>query len=92
MCRGREWLPCWRSIGCVRQAASWQSNSAGIPRRRRMIYWAWSRTRSTTRGYRCLDRTLTHKTKLERHLKHRYGELFGAELDVLLYDSLNKNC
>src|SRR4051812_30930463 len=36
--------------------------------------------------YRCLDRILPHKTKLERHLKQRYGELFGAEFDVLLYD------
>jgi transposase len=39
-----------------------------------------------TRLYRCLDRILPHKTKLERHLKQRYGELFGAEFDVLLYD------
>ena len=39
-----------------------------------------------TRLYRCLDRMLPHKTKLERHLKNRYGELFGAEFDVLLYD------
>src|SRR6266705_2870641 len=39
-----------------------------------------------TRLYRCLDRMLPHKTKLERHLKDRYGELFGAEFDVLLYD------
>src|SRR2546427_5926529 len=39
-----------------------------------------------TRLYRCLDRILRHKTKLERHLKNRYGELFGAEFDVLLYD------
>src|SRR5712664_3105650 len=39
-----------------------------------------------TRLYRCLDRILPHKTKLERHLKDRYGELFGAEFDVLLYD------
>ena len=29
---------------------------------------------------------LPHKTKLEQHLKQRYGELFGAEFDVLLYD------
>jgi hypothetical protein len=35
-----------------------------------------------TRLYRCLDQIL----KLERHLKQRYGELFGAEFDVLLYD------
>ena len=39
-----------------------------------------------TRLYRCLDRMLPHKTKLERHLKQRYGELFEAEFDVLLYD------
>jgi len=39
-----------------------------------------------TRLYRCLDRILAHKTKLERHLKDRYGALFGAEFDVLLYD------
>jgi transposase len=39
-----------------------------------------------TRLYRCLDRILPHKTKLERHLQQRYGELFGTEFDVLLYD------
>ena len=39
-----------------------------------------------TRLYRCLDRMLPHKTKLERHLKERYGELFGVDFDVLLYD------
>jgi transposase len=39
-----------------------------------------------TRLYRCLDRILPHKGKLEQHLKQRYGELFGAEFDVLLYD------
>jgi len=39
-----------------------------------------------TRLYRCLDRMLPHKAKLERHLKQRYGELFGADFDVLLYD------
>jgi transposase len=39
-----------------------------------------------SRLYRCLDRILPHKTKLERHLKERYGALFGAEFDVLLYD------
>src|SRR6202795_940404 len=39
-----------------------------------------------TRLYRCPDRILPHKTKLERHLKERYGALFGAEFDVLLYD------
>jgi hypothetical protein len=39
-----------------------------------------------TRLYRCLDRILPHKTKLEQPLKQRYGELFGAEFDVLLSD------
>jgi transposase len=39
-----------------------------------------------TRLYRCLDRLLPQKTKLEQHLKQRYGELFAAEFDVMLYD------
>lgn len=39
-----------------------------------------------TRLYRCLDRLIPQKTKLERHLRQRYGELFAAEFDVLLYD------
>src|SRR6267154_1927560 len=39
-----------------------------------------------TRLYRCLDHILPQKTKLGQHLKQRYGELFGAEFDVLLYD------
>jgi transposase len=39
-----------------------------------------------TRLYRCLDRLLPHKGALERHLKQRYGELFAAQFDVLLYD------
>jgi len=39
-----------------------------------------------SRLYRCLDRLIPHKAKLERHLRERYGELFAAEFDVLLYD------
>ncbi len=39
-----------------------------------------------TRLYRCLDRLLPLKSKIEQHLKQRYGELFQAEFDVLLYD------
>jgi hypothetical protein len=35
-----------------------------------------------TRLYRCLDRMLPHKSKLEQHLKQRYGELFEAEFAV----------
>lgn len=41
---------------------------------------------NATRLYRCLDRLLPLKSKLEQHLKRRFGELFGAEFDVLLYD------
>jgi len=39
-----------------------------------------------SRLYRALDQMLPHKTALERHLRTRYGELFAAEFDVLLYD------
>ena len=39
-----------------------------------------------SRLYRCLDHLIPHKTKLERHLRERYGELFAATFDVLLYD------
>src|SRR2546422_1088320 len=39
-----------------------------------------------TRLYRCLDRLLPQKSKLEQQLRQRYGELFQAEFDVLLYD------
>ena len=39
-----------------------------------------------SRLYRALDQVLPHKTALERHLTTRYGELFAAEFDVLLYD------
>lgn len=38
------------------------------------------------RLYRTLDELLPHKTALESHLKHRLGELFGLEYDLLLYD------
>ncbi|HEY6387668.1 MAG TPA: IS1634 family transposase [Candidatus Acidoferrum sp.] len=39
-----------------------------------------------TRRYRCLDRLLPLKSKIEQHLKQRFGELFQAEFDVPLYD------
>src|SRR5437588_7411974 len=39
-----------------------------------------------SRLYRTLDHLLPQKTALERHLTARYGELFAAEFDVLLYD------
>jgi hypothetical protein len=36
--------------------------------------------------YRCLDRLLEHKDDLFKFLCVRWGELFGAKFDVLLYD------
>ena len=38
------------------------------------------------RLYRALDQLLPHKESLERHLKERFGTLFGLEYDILLYD------
>jgi transposase len=38
------------------------------------------------RLYRALDMLLPHKEALEVFLKHRLGELFGLEYDLLLYD------
>jgi transposase len=36
--------------------------------------------------YRCLDRLVEHKDALNKFLVRRWGELFGAKFDVLLYD------
>ena len=36
--------------------------------------------------YRCLDKLAVHKDELFKFLKRRWGELFGARFDVLLYD------
>ncbi len=36
--------------------------------------------------YRCLDRLVEHKDDLFKFLVRRWGELFGAQFDVLLYD------
>ncbi len=44
------------------------------------------RRASTRRLYRALDQLLPHKEQLEVHLKHRLGELFEIEYDLLLYD------
>ena len=38
------------------------------------------------RLYRALDRVLTHKGAIERHLVQRLGELFDLDYDLLLYD------
>ena len=36
--------------------------------------------------YRCLDKLVVHKDELNKFLVRRWGELFGAKFDVLLYD------
>jgi transposase len=36
--------------------------------------------------YRCLDKLVAHKDDLLKFLVGRWGELFGAKFDVLLYD------
>src|SRR3990172_5269177 len=41
---------------------------------------------NTDRLYRCLDLLLPHKAALQQHLTARYGELFRAQYEVLLYD------
>jgi transposase len=38
------------------------------------------------RLYRCLDRILSHKDALCRHLTQRWRDLFNVSFDVLLYD------
>jgi transposase len=38
------------------------------------------------RLYRALDRVLTHKEAIEKHLVQRLGELFDLDYDLLLYD------
>jgi transposase len=39
-----------------------------------------------TRLYQGLDQLLPRKRELEEHLKYCYGELFGIDYDLLLYD------
>ena len=39
--------------------------------------------------YRCLDRLVEHKDELNKFLCQRWGELFDAKFDVLLYDLTN---
>jgi transposase len=38
------------------------------------------------RVYRALDALLPHKEAIEQHLRHRLGELFALDYDLLLYD------
>jgi transposase len=40
----------------------------------------------TDRLYEGLDQLLPHKEAIEKHLRHRFGELFALKCDLLLYD------
>lgn len=40
----------------------------------------------TDRLYEGLDQLLPHKETIEKHLRHRFGELFVLKCDLLLYD------
>jgi len=40
----------------------------------------------TDRLYEAMDLLLIHKTDIERHLKHRLGDLFDLDFEVMLYD------
>lgn len=87
---GRQWQRFWPSTGCAPPSSElgiderWYPATAlddllGFP----------AGTSNDARLYPCLNPSadrLPHKTKLERRLKERYGELFGTEFDVLLYD------
>jgi len=42
--------------------------------------------RKKDKPYRCMDKLLEHRDALFDHLRRRWGELFGAKYDVLLYD------
>ena len=93
MASGREHVPWWRSAFILLVARlcdpsselyiaeQWYPNSAmpellGVP----------SDRVDDNRLYRTLDQLLPHKAKLEAHLKHRMGELFDLEYDLLMYD------
>jgi hypothetical protein len=81
------WPPLWRSTGYAPPGSELAIEERWYPATALDDLLGIEEGRiNDTRLYRCLDRILPHKTKLEQHLKHRYGELFGADFDVLLYD------
>ncbi len=81
-------LRCWRSSGCARRAASWPFERRSRPSTALGdLLGIEEGKRNETRLYYLLGRILPQKkTKLERHLRLRYGKLFGAEFDVPLYE------
>jgi transposase len=93
MPEGREAVP-WAQMAAILVIARLTEPSSELH-----IAEAWYRTTALEdllklpnervnddRLYRALDRLLPHKPALEQHLRHRLGELFALEYDLLLYD------
>jgi transposase len=93
MLEGREDIPWWVMAAVLtlarfcapsselQIAESWYAKTAledllGVPKEKI----------NEDRLYRALDKLLPHKDALCRHLQKRYGELFGATFDFLIYD------
>jgi hypothetical protein len=75
------WLRCWRSIGCA-------PGSELAVEERWYPATALDDLLGDRRGQDQRHAPVPpHKTKLEQHLKQRYGDLFRSEFDVLLYNS-----
>jgi len=66
--------------GCVLQVANWPSNRHWYPSTawNDLLHIAKGKI-NDTRLYRCLDRLLPLKTKIEAASEARFGELFQAE-------------
>ncbi len=91
--RGREKIP-WATLAAILVigrlcepsselylAESWYPSTAlddilGVP----------AEAINDDRLYRALDRLEPHKEAIEKHLRHKLGELFSLDYDLLLYD------
>jgi transposase len=93
MPRGREDVP-WEQVAAILTIARFCEPSSELH-----IEDTWYRRTAledllgvavekvhTDRLYAGLDELLPHKAAIERHLKHRLGDLFDLHYDLLLYD------
>ena len=85
-CRGGRWRPFWRSpVSASRERIAHRGDVVsadgigGVVRRRP----GEGSHGSVVQG---LDRLLPHKEAIEKHLRHRLGELFALKCELLLYD------
>jgi hypothetical protein len=73
-CRGRARLPCWQSIRLCEPGSELAIEERWYPSTALDDLLGIEEGKiDDTRLYRCLDRILPHKTKLERHLKRQSG-------------------